>query len=370
MYNIIATNLIEEFYKILMDNIKISVVIPVYNVEKYLSECIDSLINQTLKEVEIICVDDGSTDNSPQILDEYAKKDTRIKVFHQENKGVSVARNDGIKKVQGEYLTFVDSDDWLELNALEVLYNTAKKRKSDVLLFSFYSYYPNKLEKNNRLVPLKNIIKDSNTTFLESYKYILDTPMGTWAKLYKTNLIQDNEIKFPPNIQCSEDRPFYIQSCINAKNISVLDEPFYYYRRDISQSLTQGNSNSVSDSYKANQIIKQMIYKLEDKKKIFCSFLKDYIQNILWAWDISKLKSNASENIKYLKLLKKECKEFKNYEDFPKENYIRLENKINYLNSLYIRKLIEPFFELEKRNERLAIYFLEKQIINIPKFLM
>ena len=114
---------------------KISIIVPVYNVEKYLKECLDSLINQTLEDIEIICINDGSTDNSLAILEEYQKKDSRIKVFSQRNQGVSAARNLGIEKATGEYLTFLDSDDRLELNTCEILYKETIAKNSDFLFF-------------------------------------------------------------------------------------------------------------------------------------------------------------------------------------------------------------------------------------------
>ena len=116
---------------------KVSVIIPVYNVEKYLVECLNSVTNQTLKDIEIICVNDGSTDNSADILDNYAQKDSRIIVIHKENEGVSVARNLGIDKSTGEYLMFVDSDDILTLTACQKAYDTVTKDNSDMLIYGY-----------------------------------------------------------------------------------------------------------------------------------------------------------------------------------------------------------------------------------------
>ena len=111
---------------------KVSIIVPVYNVEKYLSKCLDSIVNQTLKDIEIICINDGSVDNSQSVLEAYAKKDTRIKVINQENLGLSCARNKGIDIAQGEYIGFVDSDDWIDLEFYEELYNNAINTQSDI----------------------------------------------------------------------------------------------------------------------------------------------------------------------------------------------------------------------------------------------
>lgn len=125
--------------------IKVSLIIPVYNVEKYLEKCLDSLINQTLKEIEIICVNDGSTDNSPAILEQFKLKDNRIKIINQENLGVSQARNNGINTSQGEYIGFVDSDDYVDNDYFEKLYNSAKKFNAEVAAGDLYK------EKNNKI---------------------------------------------------------------------------------------------------------------------------------------------------------------------------------------------------------------------------
>ena len=117
---------------------KVSVIIPVYNVEQYLRECLDSVVNQTLKDIEIICVNDGSTDNSLVILEEYAAKDERIKIVNKENGGLSSARNCAIPLARGEYIGFVDSDDWIDLDFYEKLYNTAKKYKAEIACANLY----------------------------------------------------------------------------------------------------------------------------------------------------------------------------------------------------------------------------------------
>ena len=346
----------------MLNNPKVSIVVPVYNVEKYLRECLDSLVNQTLEDVEIICVNDGSTDSSLQILEEYASKDSRIKIFNQKNQGVSAARNFGIKNVNGKYLTFVDADDWIELNALEILYKTIEERKTEMLIFSFKNYFSTTdIVKDDRLL----FANKNDINFLNAYEDIFNSPMGTWGKIYKTDLIKKNEILFPLDIQCGEDRPFYINACICAKNIAVLDEPLYYYRRNILGSLTQGNSTTLSDLYLANQMIIKMICKFENKKQIQCAFLYSYIDCIIWGYNISK--SYKNKDIKYLKLVKKECREFKKYPKFPIKVYKKLTDKINEFEKLYIRKIFEPFIEIEKRETRFALYLFEKQVINIVK---
>lgn len=130
--------------------IKVSVIIPVYNVENYLKECLDSVINQTLKEIEIICINDGSTDNSGEILQKYKKKDSRISVYEKVNGGLSSARNTGLSKAIGKYIYFMDSDDYLETEALEILFNQSEKLTLDILYFSGKSFWENETLKESR----------------------------------------------------------------------------------------------------------------------------------------------------------------------------------------------------------------------------
>jgi len=126
--------------EILDDQVNVSIIVPVYNVEKYLEKCLESIINQTLKNLEIICVNDGSTDNSLQILEDYAKKDQRIKIINKKNRGSGAAKNTGMKNASGEYIGFVDSDDWVDLAMFEKLYNRAKSQKSDMVMCPIYIY--------------------------------------------------------------------------------------------------------------------------------------------------------------------------------------------------------------------------------------
>ena len=123
---------------------KVSIISPMYNVEKYLKKCLESYVNQTLIDIEIILVDDGSPDNSGKIADEYAKRDSRIRVIHKKNAGVSAARNDGLSIAKGEYVIFCDSDDWMNENACEILYSAAKKNNADISIADVYMAYSNK----------------------------------------------------------------------------------------------------------------------------------------------------------------------------------------------------------------------------------
>ncbi len=170
----------------------ISVVVPVYNVEKYIHKCVDSIINQTYKNLEIILVDDGSPDNCPKICDEFAKNDKRIKVIHKQNGGLSDARNVGIEVAKGKYITFIDSDDYIETNYVELLYNTINDDKSDISIGSHKVIYDSgkiidKSTSERTILNPKEVLK--------RILYDDGIDLSAWGKLYKLNLFKD--IKYP-----------------------------------------------------------------------------------------------------------------------------------------------------------------------------
>lgn len=143
---------------------KVSIIVPIYNVEKYLDRCMSSLLNQTLKDIEIIMVDDESPDNCPQLCDEYARKDERVKVIHKKNGGLGLARNSGLEIATGEYVAFVDSDDFVDINMYQELYSTADSYDSDIVYCGFYEYKNESNVKTRQEVCRSIVYKDSECT--------------------------------------------------------------------------------------------------------------------------------------------------------------------------------------------------------------
>ena len=203
---------------------KISIIVPVYNVEKFLPRCLDSLINQTLKDIEIVCINDGSTDKSLDILKKYAQKDNRIFILEQENLGLSIARNNGMKIAHGEYIGFTDSDDWVDLDFYEKLYNAAKKSDADIAaggikrLRSYKWKYHLKIEK-------EEFTTDVNKKFI-----ICDVPEKcyVWNKIYKTDKIKELGIEFEPNVYY-EDRMFTVQVLNETNSLITVPNTYYNY---------------------------------------------------------------------------------------------------------------------------------------------
>ena len=214
----------------------ISIIVPVYNVEKYLNRCIDSLISQTYQNIEIILVDDGSTDSSSEIVDGYLKKDNRIKVFHKDNGGLSDARNKGIEISKGKYLSFVDSDDYVTNTYIETLYNTIIEYEADISICSYKVNYETgqilKKGKNKKGVY-------STEKALKNMLYHRDFDVSAWAKLYKKELF--NGIIFPKG-RLFEDAATTYKLMMKSKRISYnLKEEYYYIIRD--KSITTNSFN-------------------------------------------------------------------------------------------------------------------------------
>lgn len=198
----------------------ISIIVPVYKVEKYLDRCINTIINQTYKNIEIILVDDGSPDNCPQICDEYAKRDRRIVVIHKENGGLSDARNFGLDIAKGEYIYFCDSDDFISENAIEILLKNLLNTNSDMCIGSFTEFSD---EKNSpKTFFNKCICKEE--AFKESFDFIQFTT--AWNKLYKRNILMN--FKFPVGYLHEDEGTSYL--LINrCKKISCVDQQTYFY---------------------------------------------------------------------------------------------------------------------------------------------
>lgn len=227
---------------------KVTVIIPAYNVEDYIYDCLITLIKQTLKEIEIIIVNDGSTDNTFSIISTFAQYDTRIKIINQNNSKTGTARNKAIKSAKGEYITFVDSDDKLDLITLEKLYNTATANNNDIVICGAYTVKHKKRKKGYysiEKIPKKLINKNLDSTAIK--ENVLTLPPIAWGKLYKTDFLVKNNILFQEGCN-GEDQIFFIKTSLLANKIYILDKNYYDYRKDRPTSLTyakQKNDNSV-----------------------------------------------------------------------------------------------------------------------------
>lgn len=196
---------------------KVSIIIPIYNVEKYLDRCMQALINQTLQDIEIIMVDDGSPDNCPKLCDEYAQKDNRIKVIHKRNGGLSDARNAGLEIATGEYVAFIDSDDYTSIEAYETLYNKAKETNADIVYAGFTMHNSDGTENKcfvlNQTWEGKNIIPFLKSMIFDTKPDIDTIWMSVWNGIYKRNIIEKIISDFYLNVNIYQ-KIFYFIQCL------------------------------------------------------------------------------------------------------------------------------------------------------------
>ena len=236
---------------------RISVLIPAYNVERFLSKCVDSILSQTFDDFEVILVDDGSSDRTGEICDEYAATDSRIKVVHQENQGISATRNCCLQYASSEYIQFIDADDWVDSNMLEVMYEKAVSRNADVVGCDFYEEYENKQH-------LVNVNYESKDIF---FKAMVQNEWGTvWKLLIRKEIVDAHKIRFPIGINGGEDYFFVVQLLFYAKIACCVNIPLYHYNRLNNNSfISAGTLKKLMDQYEATDLV--------------CSFLKKEIQN-------------------------------------------------------------------------------------------
>ena len=242
-----------------MDIPKISIIVPIYNVEKYLDRCIASLLNQTLKDIEIILVDDGSPDNCPKMCDEYAKKDSRIKVVHKQNAGLGYARNSGLDVATGEYVAFVDSDDYVNIQMYEILYRYAQINNDDVVFCGFKKEFSlNRFldisESSSYTAYVEDEVRKIIPDFIASPPYVKNEyvhDMSVWHSIYRREIIECNNIRFISERDfASEDIPFQIDFLKCCKRISFIPDILYTYCYN-QGSLTKSFNISKFDRIKA-----------------------------------------------------------------------------------------------------------------------
>lgn len=304
----------------------ISIIVPIYNAEKYINKCIDSILNQTKKELEIILVNDGSTDNTESIIKSY--KDKRIKYFKNTNHGIGYTRNYGISKSTGKYIMFLDSDDYLEKTACEKLFNKIEKDKLDIVMCNFYKDYGDRVEEI-KLPSFKDSSLKDNPDIITEY-------LNPWAKLYSTKLLKDNKIKFVEDLKY-EDAPFVIEALCTANKIGKIDECLNYY-------VIHNNSETTVRDRKCFDILK-IIDKIRKYTKDK-DYLKDKIDKltvrIITNYTIQqrnqKDKKIGLEFIdKAFDYLKKEVPDYKNNKYYINRGKKKIIEKSKFLTKLYIR---------------------------------
>ena len=228
----------------------ISIILPIYNVEKYLSKCLDSLLEQTYDDFELICVNDGSTDNSLNILQNYASKDSRIKIINQKNQGQSMARNNALEKVQGDYISFIDSDDWVEKDFLENLISSAQKNDADVVQSGYIQCNKIFVRKEKTCISFENIMEEMQKCLV-------------WNKLWKTDFVKKNHLYFLPNVTY-QDVFFCCMASFYSKSWNIINYAGYHY-------VVNPLSATQNQSF-------EKIKKRRSEKQIVCSEVIDFFK--------------------------------------------------------------------------------------------
>ena len=261
----------------------ISVIIPVYNVEKYLHVCLNSLLKQTYGDLEVICIDDNSSDSSFEILEYFSKKDSRIKILKNgSNKGPGFSRNRGLEIAQGKYISFLDADDWFCKNTYEILINKAEKDNLDLLMFKSIVYYeePREFDMENYYdMEFMDKYEDKIFNHLDLDKTkLFSIPNAPWNKLYLKSFLDENNIRFPNENLIHEDNPFFYKAIISAKRISLINKYLHNRRRRPNSIMTLNNErifDNIDIMYKILGVFLENklyeYYKKEVLKYIFTS---------------------------------------------------------------------------------------------------
>lgn len=343
-----------------IDKPLISVIIPVYNASNYIKRTMLSVTTQSLKDIEIICVDDGSTDNSVNKLIEYANNDKRISIYRQKNQYAGVARNNGILKAKGDYIVFLDSDDKLENDALIKMYKKAISTNSDIVITS--AYFLNDITK--KVTPADFCLRTSFLPAKEVFnandipKYIFNITGGNpWAKMFKRTFIIEHDIKFLP-IKRSEDFYFVCLSLVKAKRISVIKDRLFFYRINNSNSLESTKDETPLIFWDANMILYKHLIDNDIFEKYKQSFLNDSLTRMVY--NLKQVRSLESFN-KIFNILKTEGEKIFKFNE-KSDNYWYFKSHIDYINILIkYKNVLDLINGLIKENQTCKNSFPSKK---------
>ena len=343
---------------------KVSVLVPVYNVEKFLSECLDSLVGQTLKEIEIICINDGSKDNSLAILKKYADKDDRIKVIDKTNTGYGDSMNLGLSEAVGEYIGIVEPDDFVELNAFEKLYEIGKKNKADVVKANFYGY---KTAKKGDTHKSELFLKEEVGKIVDPRKcrHIFYQQPSIWNAIYKRKFLNENQIRFLPSGGASyQDAGFNFKVFAIARRVYYMDEAFLHYRCDNPDSSVKsdGKVYAVKNEYdEVERFLKERDLMDEFGQTLAIVRMGGYI------WNMRRLSRSAA--LEFAKVIKEAYDKYKkagllNSEGLEKDAEFIVNNSIIRNPERYVRTRF--LYELNDKT-RTKLYRAYKRLNNSGK---
>ncbi len=281
----------------------ITVIVPVYNVEAYLPRCVESIIKQTYHNIEIILVDDGSTDNSGSLCDEFAKKDKRILVIHQKNAGISAARNSALDLAKGEYIAFIDSDDYISEHMISTLYEKLEQTKADMAICNYHKW----LENEEKLLKSKLSIDDKVVTKEEAFEFLFCEELSVfmpvaWNKLYRRKLWQ--ELRYPKG-RCHEDEYVIHHVLEGCSRVAIVPEEMYYYRIR-SGSIMATRAISASRDFVNSLLDRRSFFEEKGYKELERRQREQCIRLILW--ECKKRNNMDSDTKKFIYEMSKEVR--------------------------------------------------------------
>lgn len=343
---------------------KVSIIIPIYNVENYLPQCLDSIVNQTLKDIEIICIDDCSTDNSFNILKDYAAKDDRIVVLKQEkNQGQGIARNRGLDTAKGEFIIFIDPDDWCELNTCELAYNKISGTNSDICLYGFSHYYEDKgihKSSNYMLKPLFEYAQNNDLVEITKLDNNFIKSVFIWTYIYNAEFLKKNNIRFN-DFRVGEDVIFITLMYKYAKTISFVDETLYHYRQIDPKKKNKGSTYDTKNylqSFEASRAAMQILADADENiKKAFAVWC--ITKTIYWYKNLAKYCPKIKKN--YYREMRKLFKEL--------SDFYNLKNLKDYINYPHIKSIMKYSFGKQTLFKKFKkIFSVKNKIINNKKY--
>ena len=379
---------------------KISVIVPVYNVEKYLPKCLDSILCQTFSNIEIICVNDGSTDNSRKILEEYKNKDSRIIIVDKKNGGLSSARNAGMKVAKGEFFSFIDSDDWIDASMLEKLYKNITSLDTDISICAVHQFDEanQKIDDSNPYYTLEyfdSSFDNKSFSYKETKPFIMDVCVMAWNKLYRRSLIDKCQAEFPDGL-IFEDGPFFFTIFFKTQKVSIVREFLYHYRVNRLGSIIQKAGKKFLHIIDVAEIMYNKIKDLPDFDDIKYIFFRKKVEDFIYRFEhlnpkyksafAKKMKKESSlvnENIfppsmvkgrfKYNYFLFKNLKtgsilyyEFQKYKIKSMYKLMEIMYKeegvyfLKYKNHIFRFKKVPEFFDIYYSNDRIYVRIFKK----------
>lgn len=319
---------------------EISVIIPVYNIQQHLRECLDSVLGQSYPHLQVICVDDGSTDESPAILAQYAQKDNRVQVIRQQNAGPGAARNTGLEAATGEYVIFLDSDDWFEPDFLEKMVDTAVREGADVAICRAVEFDTN----SGRELPSEWMMKKQylpgKLAFApqEMADHLFQFTYGMpWDKFYRRELLTSSGIRYPA-LKNSEDLAFVYPTLLAAKRIAVVDEVLIHHRINRMASVSNSRCGQPEAPYEAFQIVKEYLEQhqlMDTYRRSFLNWAMEFL-----VWHISNMSQRDIQK-QYLNTLRHQWLPQLHFEEHPASYY---ESKSCYAKYLLARYAPYPVF--------------------------